>query len=721
MSELEQRFICAIAFCLAYEKCGGDVQAIATATREFKALAQWALTHKSSAEDVPAPSDETLKVGLVAGGATKIKGYVFESSRLPEIRGASSLLDRINLTDVPSLFGIPKEKGWEDEDRQMRAQQVRADFHARTQKEAPDFPDCVVYANGGELLAFAPPSLAPLLADEIELIYTRETLVAQSVAVSRNFTLQELRDGLLAGESLDETNEAVIKRLLGYHPVEEHTFGNLVATLALAKFRRREANADDSRDLKLRTLTHLETPSFARRCSSCERRCAVVTFSLADDVRPLCEPCARKRVFGQLTKSGSEKASQWWEKEGFTWQPKAAQSWAQVFREIHRDVKAVEPPDDLSEIGEKSKPAGFIGIVYADGNNMGALLEELRTPAEYHTFAESVYEATKNAVFAALKNNLDHQAGYPFEILSIGGDDFFLIVPAHVALPIACDIAREVEATLRTKSQFIYPEGYEWQNVQRCQQSESDILQPQSKVSLSAGVVIADASTPVFYLADLAEQLLKTAKRRAKWLKRAHHYYGGTVDFLALKSVTMISGRVEEFRQMALTRRVEMRAPRWLSPAVENAQQNTLARLGRRLYARPYTIAEMEALLESARQLKQAEFPRSQLYRLRESLRLSRTRGTVDYHYFLSRDKSLRETREAIESLWNPKQKAALEAAPAPPSNTSTLWRADGQAWLHPWRMRGQEHAKDDDRWETIWYDLIELYDFVSKEEKEYA
>ena len=40
----------------------------------------------------------------------------------------------------------------------------------------------MIYANGGEILAFAPLSEAAKLADEIELLYTRETLVAQSVA-----------------------------------------------------------------------------------------------------------------------------------------------------------------------------------------------------------------------------------------------------------------------------------------------------------------------------------------------------------------------------------------------------------------------------------------------------------------------------------------------------------------------------------------------------------
>lgn len=47
---------------------------------------------------------EDTPIGLVYGGATKIKQYVFEAAKLHEIRGASALLDRINLEDVPGFL-----------------------------------------------------------------------------------------------------------------------------------------------------------------------------------------------------------------------------------------------------------------------------------------------------------------------------------------------------------------------------------------------------------------------------------------------------------------------------------------------------------------------------------------------------------------------------------------------------------------------------------------
>ena len=52
------------------------------------------------------------KIGLVYGGATKIKQYVFEAAKLPDIRGASALLDRINLVDLPAFFGCENDQSY---------------------------------------------------------------------------------------------------------------------------------------------------------------------------------------------------------------------------------------------------------------------------------------------------------------------------------------------------------------------------------------------------------------------------------------------------------------------------------------------------------------------------------------------------------------------------------------------------------------------------------
>jgi len=656
------KFVEAIAFCLAYKQHKGDTNDVAAAKEDYRKLAEWAL---SLTEETAAVGDSNLKIALVAGGATKIKDYVFESARLPEIRGASGLLDRINREDTRHLW---RDLGCED---------------------------CIIYSNGGEVLAFAPVSEAARLANEIERLYTRDTLVAQSVAVYQEFSLKQLRKGLLVDVPVDED---VVKKLLGYNPAANKTFGSLVASLALAKFRRREANSDKGRDPKLRAIAHFETMPFARRCSSCERRAAVFNDKVADDDRPLCEPCARKRVVGLRAKR-EEYPTTRWDDAGFNWQVGTIISWVKRFEEwlkVHPQMKEKyagdSPPDfqkvlavrNLNDIGQASQPSGFVGVIYADGNNIGQLLEELKTPDHYATFAEEVYKATEGAVFEAIAENLKtrkiqrEKIGeilvHPFEILSIGGDDVLLIVPADYALLVACAIARKVEGKLRDLDLPLFQledelgaKGYDWEKAQRCRGAQDRPC----KVSMSVGVVLADAHTPIFYLEDLAEQLLKSAKRRAKWLKREHHYYGGAIDFLSLKSTTMISGTIKQFREDALTHEHE------------------------RLYARPYTIAETEALLKSIRALKNSGFPRNQLYRLRESLRQSKEQSMIDYLYFLSRDEKTREARGKIEWLWSPLENRLP----------------------HPWRVQ----LEDGEKRETIWHDLVELYDFVHERKEEHA
>ena len=137
------------------------------------------------------------------GGATKIKQYVFESARLPEIRGASSLLDRLNLIGVPALFSTTngEDREWADE--------IRERFRARHGRAPIDCRDCMIYANGGEFLAFSPTILASMIADEVEFLYTSETGAADSVAVWQAFELPELAGGIDA-LSFRITNQSLV-------------------------------------------------------------------------------------------------------------------------------------------------------------------------------------------------------------------------------------------------------------------------------------------------------------------------------------------------------------------------------------------------------------------------------------------------------------------------------------------------------------------------------
>jgi CRISPR-associated protein Cmr2 len=329
------------------------------------------------------------------------------------------------------------------------------------------------------------------------------------------------------------------------------------------------------------------------------------------------------------------------------------------------------PAKDLDDIAAAARPSGFIGIVYADGNNVGARLESLQTPADYQDFAEEMYKATREAAFTALAKHLhpyhyNRRWFHPFEILSVGGDDVFLIVPAHAALPIAVTLTKHAEALLSHCRNTQTERSYQWRRIHRINPPPNwQSPATQSQISLSSGVVIANQHTPIFFLRRLVEELLKSAKAKAKEL-RDQDCFSATIDFIVLKSIGMIGANIRAFREGAL-RRNELH-----------------------LTAKPYTVPEIEALLQAVKMLKPA-FPKSQLYRLREQLEKGRLMSTVDYLYFQSRSSYADRLRCALDGLW---------------TGTEQRGRVGNVGLCLP---------RDQSEWETILGDLLEIYDFVSE------
>jgi CRISPR-associated protein Cmr2 len=652
-------------------------------------------------------------VALITGGATRIKQYVFESSKLPEIRGASALLDRINLYDVPSLFS--DTPGWlsdvgdaELPESKELVSAVRQWFRNRYGVEPPNCKESLLYANGGELLAFAPTKIAEHLADAIEALYTKETLVADSVTAWRKCSLVELRYGIRPLEfwADDLSGEPALSDIIsGYYGgtrsqdlISKKTFGEVVGALGSQRIKRRDGNQVDSRPVK--SVVHFETVAYGRRCVSCESRNATIerTFDDEPDAGWFCEPCARKLAFGQKAKHEEEGRIKWFLHSGARWELRGAKSWASRFDDWlneNQDEKATYykktnassalAPDDLDDIAKCSD--GFIGIIYADGNNMGHALESLQTPSAYQDFAEAVYRATNESTFRAIARHLrpykisareKKRSGWlhPFEILSIGGDDVFLIVPGRAALAIAASIAEEAEAWLNRQASTRRATTYDWARVHRIKPGEQQPVN-KSNIALSSGVVIADQHAPIFFLRRLVEELLKSAKAKARSLKQQARAAGGdfsgaTIDFLVLKSVAMIATNIREFRQLG-------------------SKMHKVS-----LTAKPYTIPELKALINGVERLMEAQFPKTQLYRLREQLEKGLLPSMLEYMYAESRLRSHEDLREAVDRVWVGNMGDGH-------SRGFGLWLRTGDSEIG---------------WETVLGDLAEIFDFTLKEEE---
>ena len=70
------------------------------------------------------------------------------------------------------------------------------------------------------------------------------------------------------------------------------------------------------------------------------------------------------------------------------------------------------------------------------------------------------------------------------------------------------------------------------------------------------------------------------------------------------------------------------------------------------LTAKPYTEPELSALLLAVASLKQAAFPKSQLYRLREQLTKGWLASTVDYLYLQARSQQAETLRRVLDASW---------------------------------------------------------------------
>lgn len=715
------------------------------------------------------------KIGLIYGGATKIKQYVFEAAKLPDIRGASGLLDRINLIDLPAFFSCENDSNFpqcqqaSDYCQKVRREWLDSDENFPKLSEAL-ISELIIYSTGGNILAFCPAAFVDDVANAIEKRYTKETLTANSCAVGDTFRLLEIRFGLLH-DSIEQTKwlDWYLNEQTRSHPLVEAYFGRpeagqdwkdlfenrknfneLAGKLAALFNKRRNGNEQsyvqpDEKRPSRRYPPMFETHPYIRRDAG-DRRSAVLIVQppqLPRETR-FSEALIRKRLVSELAKKGSNRRQlpDWYPQSKFEWEPGEVESWVSKFKRFLYDnphryyenirTEGIEPWEvdeakSVREIANASKPQGFVAYIYADGNNMGGYIQkEIKTPEKYKRFSKDIFEATEDSAYEALAQHLKpHKLNslndpdnrnrngtwiHPFEIITIGGDDVLLIVPADKALTIAKILGEEFENQLlnpEKQRRYAANKGYDPKLVHRYQAQHQE-KQPsglgQCKLSMSIGVLITAEDTPIYYAEDLTNQLLKSAKKRAKKLKKKD-YCGGTIDFLVMKSVTMISSNIGEFRSQGLMK--------------SGPGQQKL-----KLYAAPYTLHELGGLLETAKVLKEADFPRSQLYQVRSFLEQGKNTAILNYRYFRTRlqdKKHQQKLEEMFEKAWC----GAL-------TNNGNLapWMTDIGSIIKnimlllffetfpPEQVRLQYAVLSflkTSSYETIWRELVDLYPFIEE------
>lgn len=567
----------------------------------------------SEAHDVWATVKEATgaeRLALLSADTDRTQDYVFESSRLPDIRGGSLLLTELNEGWARVAGGRPAN--------------IRGVFYSLGLPDGyidGDPPGCIIYAGGGSLLALVPLDEAEQLAGEIERLYPRETDVATITCF---------------WQEVQEPDMGRFNRLMK------------VQDLGLKR----------AKGLKA-TRPFFETLPFAQRCRSCGQRSVTTTLTIGRDDHVICAPCRRKHGYG----TGENRW--YWLKKFDVFLEETGRE-ADFYALCEKENLEVATPNDLSDIGAaaRGKKSGYIGFVYADGDEVGEYIQSRPKAEEYRQTSERLETATRNSVFQALADTLTprvierqaEEAGkeetvclVPFEIITIGGDDVLLIVPADAALKVAARMSQHFNEAMAEESEKA---GY--------------------KLTLSAGVVLAQHHTPVRTLRDLATQLLKHgAKTRRLQTKKAGQAEAG-IDFLVLKSQAMLGSDVGELR----------RKPPYF---IEEAGNKLL------LTHCPYTLSEVNALLADLDALQRTAFPTSQLHLLAGALQKGRQQATLFYQYQITRlQKTGKDQAKILVDL-------------------GTRWSPNPSTDPIPWTRR---HVRGV-HYQTALLDLAELYDFV--------
>lgn len=221
-----------------------------------------------------------------------------------------------------------------------------------------------------------------------------------------------------------------------------------------------------------------------RECDSCSGMAATIS-RYGNEKRWLCQKCTEKEKNGQ--RRGLWKGfGDYIKKDIFAWRAK-----------------------DFEEIGQRCEArSGYTALVYGDGNAMGRIVRQIDTKKRFQAFSQAVDEAVREACYEALWLHCKPVKGkIPADILLLGGDDLMVYLSAEKALDFAIDTAELFEEKTRKKL---------------CQDSSDDFfsqLLNGKGLTLSTGIAFAKTHTPISIMADQAEELLSSAKKKEHCLR----------------------------------------------------------------------------------------------------------------------------------------------------------------------------------------------------------
>lgn len=558
----------------------------------------------SDPQSAPEPEQETHtgKKHLVLLDTDHIKKYVFATDKLKEIRGASAMLDELNRIEMETL-----------------AQELDPDAQ-------------IIYANGGAGLFRVSDANPEDLIRRVQQQYRAKTV-----------------SGSITGVSLPESSADNEQELL------QHLFLN-------AQIAKAEPPCIQT------IITH---PLF-KLCESCGVEYAVkTTAELREDEeeRPgntnpelLCLSCFNKRRRDIEIKSEIGREINRLSNHPHQEDPGSQKLWDCLLFGVRDRLneftgRSLNRPADLNQLGEMSRPSNYIALIYADGNNMGTIIDNLSV-AQLGEFSTTVDAGIRQAVVDAIRGPLwpaPGQACFPFDILLLGGDDLVMVTTAQKAIDAAIKI---------TTSFYAHTKGI--RNMVHQQAGEHG-------PTLSVSVVFIHAKFPFATSLSLAESALKFTKKAfaRQRIENANATPQGMINFMVVHSSNTLD----------------------FTTLYEQELSDKTRHIYRTL--RPYPVDQMERLRNAVKQSLHG-IPKTKLHQIREAIFLPvKERATLATFAALLRAKEYEkaEILKIVEDFAGHLGKEHLE---------------------YPWY--GIEKKEE----QAICYytpllDAIELYDFIEK------
>lgn len=369
---------------------------------------------------------------LLLGDTDRIHSYVFETSKLPEIRGASQLLRTLITDEFKSIF-----------------HEYFGDANSKDRITQEMTPGYLIYNDAGSCMAIAPTGRVEEFTAAIAEKFQQETGATTITFVHAPLSnLAHKKDLPASGGRISEW-------------ILESNKDELEGHMKLLRFLQYKLRMEKR---KKSYYPFIESNPIVRRCDHCGKRPAVHKWKYEDETDAICSICAKKKSKGG--KSG-------------------------ILVELAKKDKFYtsyieKSPPDLDTLAGTS---GYIGILYADGNEMGNILYGTRDLSEFGSKSLKIKDSIFESLDPLLKKFKDHKT-LPFEILNMAGDDIIMIIQAEYILEFSLELLEKFET--------------------KCSENLGD------DVTMSLGATIFRAKYPVRYAFEITKSLLKRTKQFSK-------------------------------------------------------------------------------------------------------------------------------------------------------------------------------------------------------------